>query len=130
MPRLGQTADSPCPARDGPLEVERKGGRKEAGRGVQGERFSSTSSPRRRGSSIIGGGKVLREARSVAGRVGTFVALCFPKAVYGLERVFLGIAAIHANQVKALLFLRSRILDGSVFIIIKISCSTNIVRRA
>jgi hypothetical protein len=29
MPRLGQTADSPCPARAGALEAERTGVRKE-----------------------------------------------------------------------------------------------------
>jgi len=129
MPRLGQTADSPCPARDGPLEVERKGAGKKQAEECRGA-FHLDVILAKAGIQYHWGGKALRETRSVAGRVGTFVALCFPKVVYILERVFLGGAALHAHQVKALLFLRSRILDGSVFTIIKISCSTNIVRRA
>lgn len=36
----------------------------------------------------------------------TFMALCFPKAVYGLAQIFRAVAALHTHQVTALLFLR------------------------
>lgn len=75
-----------------------------------------------------GPGKVCRNF--LAGRVEMFMALCFPNAVYGLAQGYRGVASLHARLVTALFFLRSRILDGSVFTIIHISCSTNIVRRA
>ena len=139
---LGQTADSPCPARHGTLEAERKGVGKKQEQGVQGG-VSSRRHPRVGGDPVLlgeamcfgkrvpwrkGEGKkqeqgvqgashldvisvkagiqyhwgcdVLREVGSVGDRVGTFMALCFPKAVYSLAQVFLGVAALHTRQVR------------------------------